>query len=100
MLKTTLWQVACNAGIERSIALVRHDVDARLFHGSGVYPDRHCERSEAIQCCSKILDCFVASLLAMTSENSIPRLQFPKALPALAVEAHELHLVDGHVVGR
>jgi hypothetical protein len=30
------------------------------------YPTRHCERSEAIQCCAAVLDCFVASLLAMT----------------------------------
>jgi hypothetical protein len=28
---------------------------------------RHCERSEAIQPFEAILDCFVASLLAMTS---------------------------------
>jgi hypothetical protein len=26
---------------------------------------RHCERSEAIQCCGAGLDCFVAPLLAM-----------------------------------
>src|ERR1700678_1853627 len=31
---------------------------------------------------------------------SLPRLQIPKPLPALAVEAHELHLVYGDVVGR
>src|ERR1700722_13150577 len=30
---------------------------------------RHCERSEAIQCCAAVLDCFVASLLAMTDKN-------------------------------
>jgi hypothetical protein len=29
--------------------------------------DRHCERSEAIQCSTAVLDCFVASLLAMTA---------------------------------
>jgi hypothetical protein len=29
-------------------------------------PCRHCERSEAIQFCGRALDCFVASLLAMT----------------------------------
>jgi hypothetical protein len=28
--------------------------------------DRHCEQSEAIQCGAAVLDCFVASLLAMT----------------------------------
>src|SRR5581483_6178394 len=28
---------------------------------------RHCERSEAIQFCSAALDCFVATLLAMTA---------------------------------
>jgi hypothetical protein len=28
--------------------------------------DRHCERSEAIQRGGTVLDCFVASLLAMT----------------------------------
>jgi hypothetical protein len=28
---------------------------------------RHCERSEAIQCCGAGLDCFVAPLLAMTA---------------------------------
>jgi hypothetical protein len=27
---------------------------------------RHCERSEAIQCGTRYLDCFVATLLAMT----------------------------------
>jgi hypothetical protein len=27
---------------------------------------RHCERSEAIQCGTAALDCFVAPLLAMT----------------------------------
>jgi hypothetical protein len=27
---------------------------------------RHCERSEAIQSCARVLDCFVATLLAMT----------------------------------
>ena len=30
----------------------------------------------------------------------IPGLQFAKPFPRLAVEAHELHLVDRHVVGR
>ncbi|WP_457797178.1 hypothetical protein [Methylocystis sp. S23] len=29
-------------------------------------PRRHCERSEAIQGLAAALDCFVASLLAMT----------------------------------
>jgi hypothetical protein len=33
-------------------------------------PDRHCERSEAIQSLEGKLDCFVASLLA-TTEGSI-----------------------------
>src|SRR2546430_14934133 len=32
--------------------------------------DRHCERSEAIQSREKSLDCFVASLLAMTGLGS------------------------------
>ena len=39
----------------------------RVYH-------RHCERSEAIPCCQE-LDCFVASLLAMTNDDfghSIP----------------------------
>jgi hypothetical protein len=31
---------------------------------------RHCERSEAIQCSGEELDCFVASLLAMTGWRS------------------------------
>jgi hypothetical protein len=36
---------------------------------------RHCERSEAIQKAKKVLDCFVASLLAMTgkSDHHFPR---------------------------
>src|SRR3954470_19500785 len=35
-------------------------------------PSRHCERSEAIQncICGDILDCFVASLLAMTEDGA------------------------------
>jgi hypothetical protein len=32
---------------------------------------RHCERSEAIQFGAAVLDCFVASLLAMTLENEL-----------------------------
>jgi hypothetical protein len=32
--------------------------------------------------------------------TSIPGLQFAKTLPGLAVEAHELHLVHRHVIGR
>src|SRR6516225_11962545 len=35
-----------------------------------------------------------------SSRTSIPRLQFAETFPALAVEAHELHLVDRHVIGR
>ncbi len=31
---------------------------------------RHCERSEAIQCSVEEMDCFVASLLAMTDWRS------------------------------
>jgi hypothetical protein len=31
---------------------------------------RHCERSEAIQSQGTTLDCFVASLLAMTETNA------------------------------
>jgi len=31
-----------------------------------MHEDRHCERSEAIQWRRRSLDCFVASLLAMT----------------------------------
>ena len=30
----------------------------------------------------------------------IPRLQFPETLPRLAIKAHELHLLDRHVIGR
>ena len=42
-------------------------------------PDRHCERSETIQSNAHIaLDCFVASLLAMTVK------QFATALPTTA----------------
>jgi hypothetical protein len=38
--------------------------------GAALMPDhRHCERSEAIQCNKKELDCFVASLLAMTRDT-------------------------------
>src|SRR3954471_11108279 len=39
--------------------------------GSSLLPHRHCERSEAIQRSSggDSLDCFVASLLAMTKQN-------------------------------
>jgi hypothetical protein len=33
-------------------------------------PRRHCERSEAIQSTIQALDCFVASLLAMTATQS------------------------------
>jgi hypothetical protein len=34
--------------------------------GRGAKDNRHCERSEAIQCRKRRLDCFVATLLAMT----------------------------------
>jgi hypothetical protein len=34
------------------------------------------------------------------SKNSIPGLQLAKALPGLAVETHELHLLDRNVIGR
>jgi tRNA-binding protein len=45
---------------------------------------RHCERSEAIQSLFrvKILDCFVASLLAMTKENQSMHLVHDPAAPA------------------
>jgi len=36
------------------------------------FSSRHCERSEAIQSLKKILDCFVALLLAMTAEDAVP----------------------------
>src|SRR5262249_28554167 len=37
-----------------------------------VLGNRHCERSEAIHCVtSGIVDCFVASLLAMTNEEPV-----------------------------
>src|SRR5665213_177774 len=35
-----------------------------------MYPHRHCERSEAIQSHKERRDCFVASLLAMTTNHS------------------------------
>src|SRR6202035_4559221 len=35
-----------------------------------------------------------------STRRLIPRLQFAETLPALAVEAHELHLVDRDVIGR
>jgi hypothetical protein len=31
---------------------------------------------------------------------SIPRQQFAKTVPGLAIKTHELHLVDGDVIGR
>ena len=40
--------------------------------GAALKLQRHCERSEAIQSCSLRLDCFVASLLAMTKEITPP----------------------------
>ncbi|MCI0599759.1 MAG: hypothetical protein L0Y60_09605 [Beijerinckiaceae bacterium] len=41
-------------------------LDARLKAGHDVNRRRHCERSEAISSLVLLLDCFVASLLAMT----------------------------------
>ncbi len=35
-----------------------------------------------------------------TGHGLIPGLQLPKALPGLAVETHELHLLDRNVIGR
>ena len=32
---------------------------------------RHCERSEAIHCAEQRMDCFVAVLLAMTSDQHL-----------------------------
>src|SRR4030081_1553494 len=43
-------------------------------------PDRHCERSEAIQSRETRLDCFVAPLLAMTRVHS-PPVQQPRFQP-------------------
>jgi hypothetical protein len=42
-----------------------------FFDKCKTYP-RHCERSEAIQSRKKELDCFVASLLAMTEQGDYP----------------------------
>jgi hypothetical protein len=42
----------------------------RTFLGRNAAQSRHCERSEAIQRAIKILDCFVASLLAMTKPQT------------------------------
>jgi hypothetical protein len=48
--------------------LICSEVFAAVAIDGGTHPRiRHCERSEAIQCGAAVLDCFVASLLAMTS---------------------------------
>jgi hypothetical protein len=41
---------------------------------------RHCEQSEAIQSAAQLLDCFVASLLAMTTQTQVylPRVDSPR----------------------
>ena len=44
----------------------RHQGGGGRSDGRGALGTRHCERSEAIQFCAAVLDCFVASLLAMT----------------------------------
>jgi putative peptidoglycan lipid II flippase len=58
---------------------------------------RHCERSEAIQSRTSALDCFVASLLAMTT----PELRgfYAKALPGLIASGiPQLKLIAGAMV--
>jgi hypothetical protein len=56
-----------------SRVMLMQSSDANCAAGSLNHVTRHCERSEAIQNASAetILDCFVASLLAMTTRREL-----------------------------
>src|SRR6185312_9721560 len=62
---TSPWRWSCDSGSSRACSPRRVTGSGQ---GIGVSPLRHCERSEAIHISAcRGVDCFVASLLAMTS---------------------------------
>src|SRR5204862_3661887 len=57
---------------------------------------RHCERSEAIQCDERKMDCLVASLLAMTRNS--PQMFLEKFRRPAPCELGSLAVVHGHAL--
>src|SRR3954452_11552809 len=66
MLERPFRQVACDTGIERSVAATRRDVDAGLFHPSS--PPLELALKQAVFLWP--LDCFAS--LAMTRRDQCP----------------------------
>src|SRR5450631_4355205 len=73
MLPTTGLVGGCGIGLSRLVDAICVIVS---WLGPGRYLNRHCERSEAIHDHKERVDCFVASLLAMTVSVTSPKSSF------------------------